>query len=162
MVYFLETENGSLLFDSSCKRALFTCLVSLSGHHQKRCRSYGIVLLSQFHRRRRPRREKWVFVSFDTQYVPARPYLRLVRRRNAATLLGIMQRQVQPGSILHTDQWAAYRQIQRQLGLNHRTVNHSLHFVDPVTGVHTQHAESNWSTAKEKLKKLREIQTLTF
>ena len=123
MVYFLETENGSLLFDSSRKRALFTCLVSLSGHHQKRCRSYGIVLLSQFHRRRRPRREKWVFVSFGTQYVPARPYLRLVRRRNAATLLGIMQRQVQPGSILHTDQWAAYRQIQRQLGLNHINKN---------------------------------------
>ena len=118
-------------------------------------RSYGTVLLSQFHRGRRPGREKWVLGLFDTQYVPARPYLQLVRRRNAATLLGIIQRQVQPGSILHTDQWAAYHLIQRQLGLNHRTVNHSLHFVDPVTGVHTQHAESNWSTAKEKLKKMK-------
>ena len=88
--------------------------------------------------------------------MPARSYLQLVRRRNAATLLGIIQRQVQPGSILHTDQWAAYRQIQTQLGLNHRTVNHSLHFVDLVTGVHTQHAESNWSTAKEKFKKIKD------
>ena len=79
----------------------------------------------------------------------------LVRRRNAATLLGTIQRQVQPGSIVHTDQWAAYRQLQRRLGLHHRTVNHSLHFVDPVTGVHTQHAESNWSTAKEKFKKMK-------
>ena len=87
--------------------------------------------------------------------MPARPYLQLVRRRNAATLLGIIRRQVQPGSNVYTDQWAAYRQMQRQLGLNHRTVNHSLHFVDPVTGVHTQHAESNWSAAKEKFKKMK-------
>ena len=122
-------------------------------HYRNSCRSYGTALLSQFHSGRRPRSEKWVLGLFDSQYVPARPYLPLERRRDAATLLGIIQRQVQPGSILHTEQWAAYRQLQRQLGLNHITVNHSLHFVDPVTGVHTQHAQSNWSTAKEKLKK---------
>ena len=56
------------------------------------------------------------------------------KRRNAATLLGIIQRQVQPSSILQTDQWVSYRQIQRKPGLNHRTVNNSLHFVDPATG----------------------------
>ena len=55
---------------------------------------------------------------------------------------------------MYTDQWAAYRQMQRRLGLNHRTVNHFLYFVDPVT-VHTQHAESNWSAAKEKFKKMK-------
>ena len=92
---------------------------------------------------------------FDTQYAPARPYLLVVRRRNAETLLRIIQRKVQPGSIVHTDQWAAYRQLQRKLGLQHGAVNHSLHFVDPVTGVHTQNAESNWCTAKEKLKKMK-------
>ena len=35
---------------------------------------------------RRPPRERWVLGLFDTQYAPARPYLQLVRRRNAATL----------------------------------------------------------------------------
>ena len=118
-------------------------------------RSCNILSILQFHRGRRPRREKWVLGLFDTQYVPARPYLQLVGRRNAATLLDITQRQVQPGSIVCTDQWAAYRQMQRRLGLHHRTVNHSLHFVDPVTGVHTQHAESNWSASKEKFKKMK-------
>ena len=92
---------------------------------------------------------------FDTQYTPARPYLQLVRRRNGATLLAIIRRKVQLGSIVHTDQWAAYRQLQRRLGLQHGSVNHSLHFVDPVTGVHTQHAESNWCTAKEKFKLMK-------
>lgn len=108
----------------------------------------------QFHRGRRPQREIWVLGLVDTQYAPARPYLQLVRRRNAATLLRIIQRKVQPGSIVHSDQWAAYRQLQRRLGLQHGAVNHSLHFVDPVNGVHTRNAESNLCTAKEKFKKM--------
>ena len=92
---------------------------------------------------------------FNTQYVPARPYLQLARRRNAATLLPIIQRRVQLGTTLHTDEWAAYRQLQGRLGLLHRAVNHSLHFVDPATGVHMQHAESNWCAAKEKFKHMK-------
>lgn len=109
----------------------------------------------KYQRGRRPRGERWVLGLFDTQYQPARPYLQLVRRRNAATLLPIIQRKVQPGSVVHTDEWAAYRRMQRALGLHHRTVNHSVNFVDPVTGVHTQHAESNWSVAKDKFKKMK-------
>lgn len=109
----------------------------------------------QYHRGRRARREKWVLGIFDTQYEPARPYLQLVRRRNAATLLPIIQRKVSPGTIVCTDQWAAYNRIQSDLGLNHQTVNHSMNFVDPATGAHTQQAESNWNAAKEKLKKMK-------
>ena len=64
-----------------------------------------------------------------------------MRRRDARTLLPIIQRHVQPGSFVYTDEWAAYRQMQRVLGFNHQAVNHSVNFVDPVTGVHTQHAD---------------------
>ena len=60
-----------------------------------------------------------------------------------------------PGTIVYSDQWAAYNRIQRDLGLIHETVYHSVNFVDPASGVHTQNAESNWSTAKEKLKKMK-------
>lgn len=67
----------------------------------------------------------------------------------------IIQRRVSAGTTVHIDQWAAYNRIQRNLGLHHDTVNHSVNFVDPATGVHTQHAESNCSAAKEKFKKMK-------
>ena len=34
----------------------------------------------------------------------------------------------------------------------HGVVNHSLHFVDPATGVHTHTVESYWNRVKTKLK----------
>ena len=126
--------------------------VKLPWPNQKGNRRDKTFLYFQFHRGRRTRRESWVLGLFDTQYTPSRPYLQLVRRRNAASLL---RRKVQPGSIVHNDKWAAYRQLQRRLGLQHGSVNHSLQFVDQVTGVHTQHAESNWCTAKEKFKLMK-------
>ena len=37
----------------------------------------------------------------------------------------------------------------------HQVVNHSLHFVDPGTGVHTQTVESYWTRVKTKLKRMK-------
>ena len=36
----------------------------------------------------------------------------------------------------------------------HETVNHTLHFVDPKTGVHTQNIESYWNKQKNKIKRM--------
>ena len=38
---------------------------------------------------------------------------------------------------------------------SHSTVNHSLHFKDPVAGVHTNNVESYWERAKSKLRKMK-------
>ena len=82
--------------------------------------------------------------------------MEVVHRRDAATLLPIIQAHAAPGSTVHSDEWSSYRRAQ-QLGnvSTHNTVNHSLHFVDPVTGVHTQHVESYWNRVKTKLKRMR-------
>ena len=50
------------------------------------------------------------------------------------------------------DEWASYRDV-ANLGYGHDTVNHSLHFVDPVTEVHTQNAEGQWSQVKRNFRR---------
>ena len=37
----------------------------------------------------------------------------------------------------------------------HGTVIHSLHFVDPTTGIHTQNIESYWERVKTKIKRMK-------
>ena len=82
--------------------------------------------------------------------------MEIVERRNAATLLPIIQNHVLPGSIVRTDEWAAYNRISSIPGVAaHQTVNHSLHFVDPATHVHTQNVESYWNRVKTKLKRMK-------
>ena len=69
----------------------------------------------------------------------------MVQNRDTATLLPIIQAYSENGTIVHSDQWVAYRHVASipQVA-RHETVNHSVHFVSP-TGVHTQHVESYWN-----------------
>ena len=71
------------------------------------------------------------------------------------TGMGYMSIVVLPGSIVHSDQWTSYREIQQRLALEHKTVNHSLHYVDPHTGVHTQSIESYWANKKYSIKVMK-------
>lgn len=71
-------------------------------------------------------------------------------RRDAATLLPLIQRWILPGSIIHTDEWAAYNGLASS-GYTHNTVNHSLQFVDPATGVHTNTQEGLWAHVKKSV-----------
>ena len=64
--------------------------------------------------------------------------LSLNRKR---TLLPIIQQHVRPGTIVWSDEWAAYNRVQRLNSVAHQTMNHSITFVDPVTGVYTQNAD---------------------
>ena len=83
-------------------------------------------------------------------------YMEVVQRRDAATLLPIINAHTAPGSIIHSDMWASYNRVQRLPPVAaHNTVNHSRHFVDPVTGVHTQNIESYWNRVKTKLKRMK-------
>ena len=83
-------------------------------------------------------------------------YMEVVQRRDAATLLQIINAHTAPGSIIHSDMWASYNRVQRLPPVAaHNTVNHSRHFVDPVTGVHTQNIESYWNRVKTKLKRMK-------
>ena len=73
-------------------------------------------------------------------------------RRSADVLLPLIQRNVLPGSIVHTGGWAAYNGLTfAATGFTHLTVNHSLNFVDPLTGCHTNTQEGLWHHVKRRM-----------
>lgn len=80
-----------------------------------------------------------------------------VLRRDSDTLVPLIQREVQAGSHIHSDEWRAYSRL-RQLGYVHETVNHQRNYVEPDTGAHTQGIERSWLDAKIKImKKMRGV-----
>lgn len=94
--------------------------------------------------------DKWVFGIVSAEFRPARGYFQVVERRDAATLHPIIERCVRPGTEVHSDDWAAYRNLDQQINNvgAHQVVVHRRHFVDPTTGVHTQEIESCWNNLK--------------
>ena len=86
---------------------------------------------------------------------PALGYVQIVPQRDATTLLPIIQQHVAPGTVVWSDEWAAYNHMASLPNVsNHDVVNHSVEFVSP-NGVHTQNVESYWNRIKIKLKKMR-------
>ena len=85
-----------------------------------------------------------------------------VPRRDRDTLQPIIQREVAEDSIIHSDEWPAYSNL-NQLNFRHFTVNHQQNYVDPTTGTHTQAIERSWLDAKIRiLKKMRGCNQKTF
>ena len=73
-----------------------------------------------------------------------------VNSRDKATPLPIIQDRILPGTCVMSDLWRAY-DCQNDEGFQHLTVNHSLNFVDPDTGAHTQNIEDTWWVARRSL-----------
>ena len=90
----------------------------------------------------------WVFGGIKR--VTGESFLVEVEKRDAATLIPIIEEYIQPGSIIYSDQWKAYSSLgSASSSYSHGVVNHSRHFVDPSTGVHTQQVESMWAQVKK-------------
>ena len=82
--------------------------------------------------------------------------MQIVNTQDSATLLPIINNHVAPGTIIHSDEWAAYNRIGNLPNVgSHSTVNHSVMFVDTTTGTHTQNVESYWNRCKTKLKRMK-------
>jgi hypothetical protein len=108
------------------------------------------------HRGRTSCEERWVFGIVDTSHIPAHGYMEYVEKRNAHTLLPIIERVCFPGTTIISDGWGAYPGIQEK-GYEFNFVNHRENFVDPVSGAHTQHVESYWSKQKFRIKKMKGV-----
>ncbi|XP_057183219.1 uncharacterized protein LOC130549894 [Triplophysa rosa] len=104
------------------------------------------------------KRKKWVFGMLGVSHrgkTAGKPVLRLVERRGRRDLVPLIVHHVRTGSAIISDEWRAYKRCLPHLGYRHFTVNHSVSYVDPRTGAHTQHIERAWRTYKEQVWRLR-------
>ena len=102
----------------------------------------------------------WVFGVICCNTRPARGYYEVVTKRDCATLLPILTKCLLPGTEVHTHDWAAYGNLEQHLPnlvARHRVVVHADNFVDPISGVYTQEAESAWAILKGPIKQRRGI-----
>ena len=104
----------------------------------------------KYHRGRRVD-EQWVFGGIEREWKNS-SFACDVDDRSAATLIPIILRWIKPGTTIISDCWNAYSSLGHN-GYTHLTVNHSLNFVDPTTGAHTNTIESTWRTLKSSLPK---------
>ena len=74
-------------------------------------------------------------------------------KKDAATLIPIITQKVPFGSTIHSDGVNVYKQLSRNY--SHKFVEHERFYVDPKTGVHSNHIENVWANLKMKLKSLR-------
>lgn len=97
--------------------------------------------------------QQWVFGGICRE--SGECFMVAVPDRTAATLLPIICDHVKPGTTILSDQWRAYNGIVAipNKDYKHKTVNHSLNFVDPNSGVNTQRIERSWKSAKERNKR---------
>jgi hypothetical protein len=77
-------------------------------------------------------------------------FMERVAYRSEEVLLNIIQRNVKPGTIIVSDCWKAYTNLQ-QYGYIHYTVNHSKNFVNPLTGACTNRIEGSWHLFRSSL-----------
>ena len=79
----------------------------------------------------------WVFGMIERESGELRIEVCQDNRRDAATLTALIHKHVNAGSTIMSDCWRGYTRLEDE-GFQHLTVNHSRHFIDPVSGAHTQ------------------------
>jgi len=95
---------------------------------------------------------KWIIGMIDEHTGQFRLEICPENKRNAMTLLPLIQKHVAGGSVIISDCWNAYNNLQN-LGYNHLRVNHSYNFVDPNTLANTQTIEASWRPLRRALTK---------
>ena len=130
----------------------------INAYFVKECFTQRPRLILQNHRGRPPPDQVCFFWMCDTSQSPAFGVMCIVPDRSAATLLPIIQWHVRPGTVIHSDEWAAYRRVlQLNSAAQHSVINYSLHFVDAASNTPTQNIESYWNLFKRKFKRMKGV-----
>jgi len=83
---------------------------------------------------------------------PIRCFIIPVEDRSKTTLLPIIQNNIKDGTTIYSDCWKSYDCLKDE-GYIHASVNHFLHFKDPVTNVHINNVEGMWNQVRRSLPK---------
>ena len=97
------------------------------------------------------RNTQWVFGGVERGSNMEKVFMVPVPNRKRSTLWPLIFKHIAPGSIIMSDSWKAYDGIGNHNGYTHLKVNHSVNFVDPITGAHTETIEGSWFHAKRSM-----------
>jgi transposase-like protein len=136
------------------------CVKALENHDVQKIGGVGKIVEideSKFGKRKYhkgARREgQWVFGGVERGNVQ-HMFLEVVADRKKETLMDLIYKYIEPGTIIMSDCWKAYdSDWLNQLNFTHFTVNHSQNFKDPITGAHTNSIEGTWMHVKRSLNK---------
>lgn len=92
----------------------------------------------------------WVLVGVE-RTSEKRYFCVPIKNRTSEEICRVMERYIQPGSIVITDFWKSYVNVCKVLNFTHKRVNHSLHFKDPITNVHTNTVEGMNNSLKSSI-----------
>ena len=90
--------------------------------------------------------QQWIFGGILTKET----FLIQVPNRTKEALSTAIKQYIKVGTTIYSDCWCGYDtdELTMRAGYTHVTVNHTNNFVDPVTGVHTQHILCGWGSDK--------------
>ena len=123
-------ESTGVDWDSFCREV---CEITLLENGEKLAENGKVVQIdeSRFGKRKYHRGHhvegQWVFGGIEQD--SRKWFLVAVEKRDEQTLLPIIQKWIEPGTIIVSDCWKAYSKLETH-GYEHRTVNHSREFVN--------------------------------
>jgi transposase-like protein len=92
-----------------------------------------------------PDKGQWVLGGVKRE--SGKTFLVQVPDRTADILMAVINAWFEPGTTVISDCWGTYRRLDTE-AYTHRTVNHSIGFVDEHTGVHTNSINNTWRHVK--------------
>lgn len=101
----------------------------------------------------RGKRHKGIWVlGIISEEERGRVVIEIIDRRDIDSIIPIIQKRVAPGTTIKTDCLATYDCLTRlPERYKHFAVNHSVHLVEPFTGLNTNLIEGTWSHFKASL-----------
>lgn len=115
---------------------------------------------SEYQKKAKEIRKEHKVVVFGILQRGGNVYVHIIKRADAKTLTPIVRLVVEQGSIVNTDRWRGFTELQLD-GYEHRSVNHSEEYVDKH-GTHINGIESFWSFAKRRIAKFNGIARTTL